>query len=135
MGTEPDDAADVLEGRPPRLRSRLDSDGKHLVFPIASQDLSGPGIYWIRADGAGEPVRLLEGQVLQPGSFSPDGKRLAYSNGTLEYGIWTLPLDLTDPERPKAGKPEAFFASKVPIPSPSFSPDGKWIAYQVSKPD
>jgi serine/threonine-protein kinase len=97
---------------------------------MITNDLSGPGIYWMRADGAGEPQRLLEG-AHAPSSFSPDGKRLAFSNPNLqdEYGIWTLPLDLTDPEHPKAGKPEPFLPSKFRIDSPAFSPDGRWIAY------
>jgi eukaryotic-like serine/threonine-protein kinase len=110
-------------------------DGKHLVFSILSHDLSGPGVYWIRADGAGEPQRLLDGPYL-PGSFSPDGKILAYSTSastTTEYGIWMLPLDLADPEHPKPGKPEMFLASKSPWSPPSFSPDGKWLAYDSAE--
>src|SRR5262249_2259902 len=35
------------------------SDSKHLVFKTTGQDLSGPGAYWIRADGAGEPQRIF----------------------------------------------------------------------------
>jgi serine/threonine protein kinase len=105
-------------------------DGKHLVFLSASKELSGPGIYWMRADGAGEPERLLEGQTLVPSSFSPDGKRLAcFAIAGPDYGIWTLPLDLADPEHPKPGKPDLFLAAKVSVLYPRFSPDGRWIAY------
>jgi serine/threonine-protein kinase len=104
-------------------------DGKHLVFFSASQDLSGPGIYWARADGAGEPQRLLEGQGLGVSSFSPDGKRLAYYRQGPDFGIWTLPLDLADPEHPKPGKPELFLSSKFIVRNAAFSPDGRWIAY------
>ena len=105
-------------------------DGKHLAFPSDSQELSGPGIYWIRADGAGEPQRLAEGQNLVPYSFSPDGTRLAYfQRGGANFGIWTLPLDLADAEHPKAGKPETFLKSKSDLRNPAFSPDGRWIAY------
>jgi Tol biopolymer transport system component len=108
-------------------------DSKHIVFPITSNELSGPGLYWMRADGAGEPQRLLAtatGADL-PYSFSPDGKRLAYAHIVApDFGIWTLPLDLADPEHPKPGKPELFVGSKSPrIGMPAFSPDGKWIAY------
>jgi len=109
-------------------------DGKHVVFTIVSKDLSGPGIYWMRADGAGEPQRLMEGQN-QPYSFSPDGKRMAFSHPNMAdgYGIWTLPLDLSDSEHPKAGKPEIFLPSKFRIDRPAFSPDGRWIAYTSSE--
>jgi hypothetical protein len=47
-------------------------DSKHIVFPIASNGPSGPGLYWMRADGAGEPLRILEGGANAPYSFSPN---------------------------------------------------------------
>ena len=104
-------------------------DGKHIAFYNGSNDLSGPGIYWIRADGAVEAQRLLESSNVAPYSFSPDGKRLAYSNQNVEFGVWTLPLDLTDADHPKPGKPERFLPSKSLVLMPAFSPDGRWIAY------
>jgi Tol biopolymer transport system component len=105
-------------------------DGKHIAFELLSAELSGPGIYWMRSDGAGEAQQLVAGQNLVAYSFSPDGKRLAYSQyiGT-DYGIWTVPLDLADPEHSKAGKPELFLGSKSTLAAPAFSPDGRWIAY------
>ena len=104
-------------------------DTKHIVFPATSQDPSGQGIYWIRADGAGEPQRLLEGQNIETYSFFPDGKRLAYATGPPDLGIWTLRLELTDPDHPKAGRAELFLRSKFNLHAPAFSPDGRWIAY------
>jgi serine/threonine-protein kinase len=108
-------------------------DSKHLVFTITSQELSGPGIYWMRADGAGEPQRLLAGTNFETYSFSPDGKRLAYALAGTDSAIWTLPLDLADPEHPKAGKPELFLQSKSILRVPAFSPDGRWIAYAANE--
>ena len=43
-----------------------------------------------------------------------------------------FPLDLTDPERPKPGKPELFFAQSTAT-IPRFSPDGRWIAYRSNE--
>jgi Tol biopolymer transport system component len=84
----------------------------------------------MRADGAGDPQRLLDDPRALPYSFSPDGRRLAYTNDQGQnFGIWTLPLDISDPERPKPGKPDLFLMSKFRLLNPSFSPDGKWIAY------
>ncbi len=107
-------------------------DGKHIVFPIVSNDVLGPGIYWIRADGAGEPQRLTNLHAF-PYSFSPDGKRLAFfmnpGTGSSESAIWTMTLNLDDPENPKPGMPELFLKSANPLTNPSFSPDGRWIAY------
>ena len=108
----------------------LAPDGKHLAFLTAS------GIFWIRSDGAGEPQRLLESQsAVVPGSFSPDGRRLAYFETNPETGldIWTLPLDLADPDHPKAGKPEPFLRTPAAELLPVFSPDGRWIAYRSSE--
>jgi len=111
-------------------------DGKHLVFLVPSDLLSGPGVYWIRADGAGEPQRLLD-QPYITSSFSPDGKILALfavpGSSVAENGIWTVSLDLTDREHPKAGKPEVFLTSKSILAVPSFSPDGRWLAYVSSE--
>ena len=47
--------------------------------------------------------------------------------------IWTLPLDLTDPDHPKPGKPELFLATPGDDVEPAFSPDGHWLAYTSSE--
>ena len=63
-----------------------------------------------------------------PFSFAPvQGKdaRLAFAPapGGLP-DVWTLPIDLTDPEHPKPGKPEPFLADPAIVEvDPSFSPD------------
>jgi hypothetical protein len=41
-----------------------------------------------------------------------------------------LPLELTDPDRPKPGKPELFLRTPNDESVPRFSPDGRWIAYR-----
>jgi Tol biopolymer transport system component len=108
-------------------------DGNHIVFQSASNDYN---LYWIRSDGAGDPQRLLESQNnLFPSSFSPDGRRLAYMESNPETGldIWTLPLDITDPDHPKAGKPEPFLRTSAAETSPRFSPDGRWITYRSNE--
>jgi Tol biopolymer transport system component len=106
-------------------------DGKHIVFAAAAG--TGTTLQWIRSDGAGEPQPLLESKtVLRPYSFSPDGKRLAFgeSRPEGESDLWTLPLDLSDPEHPKAGKPQLFLRTIADEYEPAFSPDGRWIAYR-----
>ena len=40
-----------------------------------------------------------------------------------------MPLDTSDPEHPKPGKPELFLRSPLETQEPAFSPDGRWIAY------
>jgi serine/threonine-protein kinase len=106
-------------------------DGKHIAFRS-----DGSSIFWIRSDGAGEPQRLLESRnVVVPWSFSPDGRHLAYVEISPETGsdIGILPLDTTDPDRPKPGKPEPFLRTPADETIPGFSPDGRWIAYRSNE--
>jgi Tol biopolymer transport system component len=108
-------------------------DGKHIVFQ--SQSPGAKSMRWIRADGAGESQLLLESEGdLRPYSFSPDGKRLAFAEMSVDsgYDLWTLPLDMSDPEHPKPGKPELFLRTPFNELEPAFSPDGRWIAYTSS---
>ena len=100
-------------------------DSKHLVYG------DGDSLWWIRADGAGQPQRILEkGSNPRPFSFSPDGRLVftRFGNQGLP-DVWTLPVDLGDPERPKPGKAEAFLAESYVEVDPAFSPDGKFMAY------
>ena len=106
-------------------------DGKHIAFRSAANDRTS--IYWIRADGAGEMQSLLASRVpITPYSFSPDGSRLAYFDTNPDTGqdLWTLPLDVSDPDRPKPRKPELFLKTRFNELLPAFSPDGHWIAYR-----
>jgi serine/threonine protein kinase/Tol biopolymer transport system component len=106
-------------------------DGQHLAFRFLTSNNWGIG--WIRADGAGETQRLLGGKGnATPYSFFPDGKRLAYSARDPDSGwdIWTVALDVSDPDHPKAGKPEPFLRTLASELRPAVSGDGRWIAYQ-----
>jgi len=106
-------------------------DGKHIVFGSSVGD--GYGLGWIRADGAGEPQRLLDSKNnVVPYSFFPDGRRLAYqqSNPGVGWDLWTLALDLSDPDHPKPGKPQPFLRTPSSEAFPAVSPDGRWIGYQ-----
>jgi Tol biopolymer transport system component len=98
-------------------------DGETLAF--SSQRGGGtPNIFRKSADGSGEAEMIAEGeQVLLPWSWSPDGTRLSVimmNSGT------DLDLGLLDVE---SGKIEPFLATEFIDYGPSFSPDGRWIAY------
>jgi serine/threonine-protein kinase len=110
-------------------------DGKYIAFESEKNSNAG-NLHWIRADGGGGAIRLTASKNQQyPYSFSPDGKRLAFVEQNPETGwdIWTLPLDLTDPDHPKPGAPEVFLRSPAVELYPVFSPDGRWIAYMSSE--
>jgi serine/threonine-protein kinase len=107
-------------------------DSKHYV----ARGESSERIYWINADGSGQPV-VLSGSGVQgmPSSISPDRKWLATWQGGRGFAIdiWTVPI-AGDPEHPQLGKAMLFahspgIATSPVFAMPSFSPDGNWIAY------
>jgi serine/threonine-protein kinase len=101
-------------------------DGRHLAMS------TGQSIVWMRSDGSGEPQRILEGKNrLNLGSISPDGRYLAFVEPSPETlnDIWVAPLDLSKPDHPVVGKPELVVGTRGNDSFPSFSPDGKWLAY------
>lgn len=88
-----------------------------------------------RADGSGERQALLDKLLNpRPTSFAPDGRLVfAVSNGSLP-DLWTLPIDLTDPDHPKPGKPQPFLTERAIVEvDAAFSPDGRFIAYSSSE--
>jgi serine/threonine-protein kinase len=104
-------------------------DGKHILYVSALP--RALAIRWARADGVGETRTLFASRKeLQLGNFSPGGRRLVFSE--IGYGAWTLPLDLSDPDNPKPGQAEPFAITRSTEFEPSFSPDGRWIAYAAA---
>lgn len=114
---------------------RLTTDPAWDNYPVVSKDgkvafaseREGEGwdIFWIPMDRS-EPVRPLvinEHQSV-PGSWSPDGKLLAYHQSNPETGFDIWILDLDDPDNPKR-----FIASEFNERFPAFSPDGRLLAY------
>ena len=97
------------------------TDGRSIAYSEAET-----GIRLMNADGSGEKqtlsVNTQQWQV--PGSFSPDGKLLAYEELHRETAgdIWIVPL------APK-GQPQVFLKTPFSEGLPMFSPNGRWIAY------
>jgi len=105
-------------------------DGKRLVF-FSHAQTPGPGIYCMRADGAGEAVRLVEGTGLVPNCFYSKGARLLYeTQGGATAGLWALPLDWSNAATPKPGRPERLLEAPAAEGPAAFSPDGRWLAYE-----
>ncbi len=100
-------------------------DGRHVVFRR-----NGVGLLQARADGARQPQVLVPANAgLSSGSFTPDGRRLAYTSmATRTQQIWTVPIEDRGGEL-HAGTPERFLASQFVDTQPAFSPDGRWLAY------
>ena len=99
-------------------------DGKYLVF-------QGRGnLEWLRSRDSGMPKALLSDGVIVPWSFTPDGKRLAYyrMDPATHFDLWTVPLEVRDGNL-IAGTPDPFLRTKAVETYPTFSPDGRWVAY------
>jgi serine/threonine-protein kinase len=119
------------------VMTRLSAGGGQYVSPAWSPDGQyvvfasfGNGIFQARADGASLPQALTHSQTRQtPGSFTPDGKRLAYTETLGGLGqLWTVSLT-EEGGQLKAGTAERFRTSSANDSYPSFSPDGRWLAY------
>jgi serine/threonine protein kinase/Tol biopolymer transport system component len=104
-------------------------DGRYIAFRTVE------GMSVTRSDGAGKPQSLTQSKNLQaPWSFIPDGKRLAYfeQGSRTVYDLWTVPLE-SDDAGLRAGKPEVFLQTPADERYPSFSPDGRWMAYSSNE--
>ena len=95
-------------------------DGARITF--ASDKSGNHSLYWIPADGSGSAERLTTIGPSFPASWSPDGQVLAFLHvpSGANYDIWMLPLD---------GEPRPFIETPFQERWPTFSPDGRWLAY------
>jgi Tol biopolymer transport system component len=107
-------------------------DGKSLVFTYGPSG-SGDSLYRQNADGTGTKQKLLEtatGVTATPSSVFPDGRYIAYMQRDPKSGtnidIWALPMF---PDKSGEEKPFPVIATNFLDVTPSFSPDGKWLAY------
>jgi len=99
-------------------------DGKSMTFRFTVSGSLNLG--WIPIDGSRPAERLTTSDNMQsPGSWSPDGKVLAFSDDdpTSGWDIWVLKLE---DER----KPQPFLQTPFNEGAPMFSPDGHWLAYE-----
>jgi Tol biopolymer transport system component len=98
-------------------------DGKQLIFTSVAG--GAINLYSMLADGSGATERLTTSEHGQwPGSCSPDGQLLAFSEAdpTTGYDIWVLRLQ-------GDRKPRPFLQTPANECGPMFSPDGRWLAY------
>ncbi len=98
-------------------------DGERVAY-YASQ--AGPfRMFLAEVSGAGAPRRLLESTGSQrPECFTPDGRRLIFSENHVETGfdLWLLDLEAE-------GEPEPLLVTPYHELQARLSPDGRWLAY------
>ena len=107
-------------------------DGNRIAFSSQRGDRATANLYLMRADGTGEPQRLLESKNVQfPGSWDLSGKYLSFveSRGPTRVDIMILPVEGDEASGWKPGTPSVFLATPSTEKDPQFSPDGRWLAY------
>jgi len=103
-------------------------DGRYILFSTLG---AHGGMSWTRSDGSGKPQLFTQSKNLQiPWSITADGKRLAFYEFAPETSsdLWTVALE-SDGSVLRAGKPEPYLQTPFDERHPSFSPDGRWMAY------
>jgi serine/threonine-protein kinase len=123
---------DVHGGRTVRLNTGAaefsptwSADGRLLVLG------SRNGLSWIDAAGSNQARPLTMSNTLQvPWSFSSDGTRLAFHelSPSTGFDLWTVAITRTEGGL-VAGQPAPFLRTPAYETYPTFSPDGRWIAY------
>jgi len=102
-------------------------DGGRLAFRLFRE--GSFNIFWMPADGSGTAERLTASDNVQvPGSWSPDGQVLAFSESDPTTG--------TDIEVLRLGgerKLQHFLQTQSNEGAPMLSPDGHWLAYQSNE--
>jgi Tol biopolymer transport system component len=105
------------------------SDSKRVAY---QSDREGDlAIFWQAADGSGTVERLTKpnsGEAHIPEAWAPSSDTLLFSAlKGFEYTLWTLSL----PEKTIAAF-DSVRSNGVPTNS-TFSPDGRWVAYQTNQ--
>jgi eukaryotic-like serine/threonine-protein kinase len=104
-------------------------DGHRVSFLSQTGPVSSGGrgtISWKLVDNSNAAIEtLLSGQPAGPPlSWSPDGRVLAFVNlhPVTRGDIWTVRVD-------EKSQPRPFLQTRFAEGSPTFSPDGRWLAY------
>jgi Tol biopolymer transport system component len=102
-------------------------DGGRIVFRSLTETGNGD-LFWIAADGSGEPEPLVTSDTSDEysTSVSADGQSLIFSrfevSDVASREIWEVPLDGDRTPTPLLGGQFAYGNASV-------SPDGRWVAY------
>jgi serine/threonine-protein kinase len=115
-------------------KTRL-TNGGYNVYPVWSPDgqflvfQSGRGLFWTRADGAGQQQPLLLGNATQfPTSWTAEGKYLVVSELTPADEIRIVTIENRSGQL-HAADSQLFLRTSTANTFAAFSPDGKWLAY------
>lgn len=123
--------------------ARAGSTAEGYMAPLWTPDGNGlilgsaKGMAWLSADDLQSLLPLTLNTSIQiPWSFAPDRTRLAYYdyelNSPTAFDLWTIPIHWVEGHA-TVGAPEPFLRTESIETYPSFSPDGRWLAYISSE--
>ena len=105
-------------------------DSRDILYAVTGAEMGLPGIYRVHASG-GQPLRVAGvGDYAQAVAIASKGHRLAYSRRLLDRNIWRMALPAAGSS---AGTATKFLASTRQETGPSYSPDGKRIAFSSDR--
>jgi dipeptidyl aminopeptidase/acylaminoacyl peptidase len=106
-------------------------DGKRVTFGVTDGDKNG--ISWVPADGSSPPAQLVSTDRLPVlGSWSPDGKILAFHYLAQPIDIWLFSPGPAAGGHPPGAAPQLYQQTPFDKFAAQFSPDGRWLAYAAS---
>jgi Tol biopolymer transport system component/predicted Ser/Thr protein kinase len=106
------------------------ADGKDLIYS-AGWNPENAGLWRMPASGTGAPVRLgFAGDGVSTPDVARAGDRMVFTRYLREINIWSLALDGSGRT---AGTPIRVFDSSMSELCPSFSPDGRRVAFESNR--
>jgi|RhiMethySRZTD1v2_1073278.scaffolds.fasta_scaffold01501_24 eukaryotic-like serine/threonine-protein kinase len=99
-------------------------DGQEVLY-LSNHEANKPALYRQKANGREAPQRIGAPDAAQPAgdlSIAPDGSKVLFRDARGTGDIWFMPLRGEAVPKPLIEGPSNQF-------QPSFSPDGRWIAY------
>ena len=106
------------------------ANGNELIF-AASGNVLPRGLWWVTPSGS-DPPRQLEslGPNASCASVFPDGRRLVYTQGSVDFNIWRVEIS---PEGNAAAGGRRFLSSTLYDAVPTYSPDGLHIVFESDR--
>ena len=100
-------------------------DGTRIVF--SRRGSANDGIFWTRADGIGEPERLVDRRNAFPNAVTADGKTLIFRAAS---GVARVANDILAMPLEGDAKVRTLIATEYNELNAVLSPDNRWLAYQ-----